>query len=99
MGAAVNDTKIRARKREVHVHFQWASTGQAVQRKIFLFRFFVNYGFLTPSRLMQRDVRVVTNVEVGYDGRGGCARRAPAGTDGEIVWSWHPGAGVKLVRC
>src|SRR5262249_40228076 len=31
-------------------------------------------------------------VEAGCDGREGCAGRAQAGTDGEVVWSWRPGA-------
>jgi hypothetical protein len=45
---------------------------------------------------VQRDVRVVTNVEVGCDGRDGCARRALAFADGEVVWSWPLDAEVKF---
>ncbi len=47
-----------------------------VLRKIITLLFFGNHGLLRASRLEQRDVRVVTNVEVGCDGRDGCARRA-----------------------
>src|SRR5690348_15069721 len=51
---------------------------------------------LSPSRLVQRDGRVVTNVEVGCDGRESGVGRTSARTDGEVVWSWRPDAGVKL---
>jgi hypothetical protein len=54
--------------------------------------------FSRPSRLVQRDVRVVTNVEVGCDGRDGGARRARAVTDGEVVWSWPLDAEVCATR-
>src|SRR3954454_13679794 len=47
-----------------------------VRKKIKLLRLYRNHGSLRPSRLVQRDVRVVTNVEVGCDGRDCCARRA-----------------------
>ncbi len=49
-----------------------------VLRKIIILLFFGNRGLLRATRLEQRDVRVVTNVEAGCDGRDGCARRAQA---------------------
>ncbi len=64
-----------------------SSCGPAHQEKFFLL-FFRNHVLLRVTRLEQRDERVVTIVEVGCDGRGGCAGRAQAGTDGEVVWSW-----------
>jgi hypothetical protein len=67
-------------------------------RKIFRFSFAESRVSLRASRLMQRGVRVVTNVEAGCDGRGGCARRAQAAADGEVVWSWRPKAGAKLAK-
>ncbi|SMX60235.1 hypothetical protein BRAD285_5430 [Bradyrhizobium sp. ORS 285] len=60
--------------------------------------FFRNHVLLCATRLEQRDERVVTIVEVGCDGRDGCARRAQAGTDGEVVWSWPLDAEVCATR-
>jgi hypothetical protein len=52
---------------------------------------------LRPSRLRQEGrFAVVTNVEAGCDGRFCRARRTRHGADGEVVWSRHPDAGVKL---
>jgi hypothetical protein len=50
---------------------------------------------LRASRLMRRGVRVVTRRRGGL--RWTCGRRQTtgAGTDGEIVWSWPPGAEAK----
>ncbi|CCD88831.1 protein of unknown function [Bradyrhizobium sp. ORS 285] len=68
-----------------------------VPAKINLLLFFGICAFISATRLEQRDERVVTIVEVGCDGRDGCARRAQAGTDGEVVWSWPLDAEVKSV--
>ena len=64
------------------------------RKNILLFRF-TEICILAPSRLVQRDGRVVTNVEAGCDGRESRVRRTLARTDGEVVWSWRPDAGAK----
>jgi hypothetical protein len=53
------------------------------------------------SRLAERGVRVVTNVEAGCGGRGGVSAQIFARTNetvayGKAVWSWRPDAGAKL---
>jgi hypothetical protein len=52
-------------------------------------------GFIAPSRLMKRGVRVVTNVGAGCGGRGSVEKTSDAAADGEIVWSWRSDAGAK----
>jgi hypothetical protein len=64
----------------------------------FLFTKIRNRGYLTPSRLDRRGVRVVTDVAAGGSGRGRHHRTSDADADGEIVWSWHPDAGVKFAK-
>jgi len=59
---------------------------------------------LEPSRLMQRDVRVVTirGVRAAMDAMASGVRKeralqtSGADADGEVVWSWRPDAGAKL---
>ena len=75
--------------------FNADSTVQISAQKIFFFFDLRKCAFLRPSRLVQRDGRVVTNVEAGCDGRESCVRRTLACTDGEVVWSWRPDAGAK----
>jgi len=43
-----------------------------------------------------RGVRVVTNVEAGCDGHDRLRATSAIGVDGEVVWSWPPGAEAKL---
>jgi hypothetical protein len=63
---------------------------------IFLFLFFRNYAYLRPSRLDERDVRVVTDVEAESDGRRWYRWTSDAVADGEDVWFWRPDAGAKF---
>ena len=57
---------------------------------------------LEPSRLMQRDVRVVTicGVRAAMDAMASGVRKeralqtSGADSDGEVVWSWRPDAGA-----
>jgi hypothetical protein len=62
----------------------------------FLFRFSGNRAKHCISRFVQRGVRVVTNVEAGCDGHGWLRATSAIGVDGEVVWSWHPGADAKF---
>jgi hypothetical protein len=48
---------------------------------------FQKYMVLSTRPASLRGVRVVTNVEAGYDGRFGFARRAKNKADGKIAWS------------
>jgi hypothetical protein len=48
--------------------------------------------YIPPHR---RGVRVVTNVEAGCDGHDRLRATSVTGVDGEIVWSWPPGAEAK----
>ncbi len=64
-----------------------------VLRKIIILLFFGNRGLLRATRLEQRDVRVVTNVEAGCDGRDGCARRAQAARTAKSC-----GPGLSMLR-
>jgi hypothetical protein len=64
-------------------------------RKIFRFRFRKNMSSLNPSRLIDRGVRVVTDVgRAAMDVRAAADGRRRHGR--EVVWSWPPGAEVKL---
>ncbi|CCE08390.1 hypothetical protein BRAS3843_2730001 [Bradyrhizobium sp. STM 3843] len=65
--------------------------------RIFLFRFFGNCAYYAPSRLIERGVRVVTirgvrDAVAAMD----CAMTSAVCCGRESVWSWRPGAGVKL---
>jgi hypothetical protein len=53
-------------------------------------------GFLriVPPRSEGR-VAIVTKRGAGCDGRDGAETTSGAGTDGEVVWSWCPDAGIK----
>jgi hypothetical protein len=51
---------------------------------------------LRSSRLMQRGVRGVTNAEAGCDGRDRLCMTSATDTDGEVAWSWSPGAETKF---
>jgi hypothetical protein len=44
----------------------------------------------------KRGVRVVTNVEAGCDGHDRLRVTSATDVDGEVVWSWPPGAEAKL---
>jgi hypothetical protein len=50
--------------------------------------------YIPPHR---RGVRVVTNVEAGCDGHDRLRATSVTGVDGEVAWSWPPGAEAKLV--
>src|ERR1700730_6261559 len=54
--------------------------------------------FSAPSRLDKRGVRVVTNAGRDAVDAVGVARRAALEADGEVAWSWRPGAGAKFLR-
>src|SRR5580693_4785194 len=70
----------RFRKTEFSKSIQRRSGNPILMRK-FCFRFSEKCASLSSSRLDERGVRVVTDVEAGCDGRGGGARRAsPART-------------------
>jgi hypothetical protein len=58
--------------------------------------FFQKSCYEPPSRLIGEGVRVVTNVAAGCDGRESRVGRTRVVTDGEVVWSWHPGADVEI---
>jgi hypothetical protein len=64
---------------------------QALQAKIFIFRFSEIYGSLCAVPFSQEGrFAIVTNVGAGCDGRKGGIQ-----ADGQAVWSWRPDAGVK----
>jgi hypothetical protein len=50
------------------------------------------------SRLDERGVRVVTDVGCGMRWTLRRHKTNDVATDGEVVWSWHPDAGVKLAK-
>ena len=70
----------------IHVKPSWKKYFSSVFQK---------YMVLSSRPASLRGVRVVTNVEAGYDGRFGFARRARHEADGKIAWSWPPDAEVK----
>jgi hypothetical protein len=70
--------------------------GQAAATKISGFFFSEIRVFLLASPLDERGVRVVTDVERGMRWTRSCVSTSAIFADGEVVWSWHPGAGVKF---
>jgi hypothetical protein len=54
-------------------------------------------GYFDASRLDQRGVRVVTDVERGMRWTRSCRKTNDHDADGEVVWFWHLDADVKLV--
>src|ERR1700743_2835070 len=71
---------------------RWSCT---VKKNLFLIS--RNHAIDPHPASSKRGVRVVTIRRSGL--RWTWSRRctSSAGVDGEVVWSWHPGAGVKLM--
>ena len=85
-----------ARKREFRQSRQLDAHVQDLRAKINHFRFIGSHDCLCPSRLVQRDVRVVTIRGGGLRWTCKLRQTTGVGTDGEVVWSWRPVADAKL---
>jgi hypothetical protein len=57
---------------------------------------FPKFVFSSSHPRSMRGVRVVTDVERGMRWTRSCVSTSAIFADGEVVWSWHPGAGVKF---
>jgi len=101
MSCAAGSEKRRCRLR-IQARFRWTSSlmtpVQSCRKKYCSFVFPENvvvYAYPASCRGTYASSRYV---EVGCDGRDGCARRAQSGADGEVVWSWPLDAEVCATR-
>jgi hypothetical protein len=63
----------------------------------FVFRFSEKCDYLgVIPRPQEGRIAIVTDVGRGMRWTQRCCKTSGAEADGEIVWSWHPDAGVKL---
>jgi len=85
---------IRALKHEVRSHFQCAAALQPAAKYFYFFFSEIVVIDADPASSKGRTRRH----ERGGGLRWTCRRRqtTAAGADGEIVWSWHPGADAKF---